>query len=44
MATYFQLVLKCNTVVYFASFITLFGKMTQQWNDKARYCSDMKYH
>ena len=27
-------------MVYFAGFITLFGKMTQQWNDKARYCSD----
>ena len=24
-------------MVYFAGFITLFGKMTQQWNDKAHY-------
>ena len=39
MARYFTLVLKCITVVYFAGFITLFGKMTQQWNDKA-HCSD----
>ena len=35
VATYFWLVLKCNTVAYIAVFITLFGKMTQQWNDKA---------
>ena len=35
VATYFWLVLKCNTVAYIAVFITLFDKMTQQWNDKA---------
>ena len=35
VATYFQLVLKCNTVAYFAGFITLCGKMTLQLNDKA---------
>ena len=40
VATYFWLVLKCNTVAYFAVFVILFGKMTQQWNDKAHYCSD----
>ena len=40
VATYFWLVLECNTVAYIAVFITLFGKMTRQWNDKAHYCSD----
>ena len=35
VATYFWLVLECNTVAYIAVFITLFGKMTRQWNDKA---------
>ena len=33
VATYFRFVLKCNTMAYF-------GKMTQQWNDKAHYCSN----
>ena len=33
VATYFWLVLKCNTMAYF-------GKMTQQWDDKGHYCSD----
>ena len=28
VATYFWLVLKCNTMAYFAVFITLFGTMT----------------
>ena len=38
--THFCFVLKCNTVAYFAVFITLFGKITHKWNDKARQCSD----